>query len=65
MNLLDLPLLGNIFTGYQPFGGASSCLDRILISDGWWNLWGKTSQWAIPRDVSDHCPIIFKYSNQK
>lgn len=32
----------------------------ILISDGWWELWGTTSQWVMPIDVSDHCSIILR-----
>ncbi|MCH88892.1 RNA-directed DNA polymerase (Reverse transcriptase), partial [Trifolium medium] len=27
-------------------------------------LWGEPSQWALARDVSDHCPIILRYSSQ-
>ncbi|MCI35740.1 hypothetical protein A2U01_0056961, partial [Trifolium medium] len=46
MGLLDLPLLGRRYTWFQPNGGAMSRLDRFLISDGWWDLWGEPSQWA-------------------
>jgi hypothetical protein len=64
MGLLDLPLLGRRFTWFQPNGGAMSRLDRFLISEGWWDLWGEPSQWALARDVSDHCPIVLRYSSQ-
>lgn len=36
MDLLDLPLLGRLFTWYRPYGIAMSRLDHILISEGWW-----------------------------
>ncbi|MCI18564.1 reverse transcriptase [Trifolium medium] len=64
MGLLDLPLLGRRFTWFQPNGGAMNQLDRFLVSDGWWDFWGEPSQWALARDVSDHYPIIMRYSSQ-
>lgn len=36
----------------------------ILLSDGWWEVWGIASQWDIPRDVSDHCALILMYFNR-
>jgi hypothetical protein len=39
-----------------------SRIDRILISDVWASRWGEVALWALPRDVSDHCPLILKYS---
>jgi len=24
-------------------------------------MWGDNSLWVLPRDVSDHCPLILKY----
>jgi len=59
-----LSLLGRIYTWFQPNGGAMSRLDRFLVSDGWGDAWGVATQWALPRDVSDHCPIILRYSSQ-
>lgn len=38
MEFWDLPLLGRSFTWFQPKRRISSRLDRILISDGWWDL---------------------------
>lgn len=61
---LNLPFLGRCFNWYRLYHEAGSRLDIILISDSWWELWETTSQWDLPRDVSDHCPIIFIYSNQ-
>jgi hypothetical protein len=64
MGLLDFPLLGRMFTWCQPNGGAMSRLDRFLLSGGWWDLWGEATQWALPRDVSDHSPVVLRYSSQ-
>ncbi|GAU22768.1 hypothetical protein TSUD_129800 [Trifolium subterraneum] len=64
MGLIDLPLLGRRFTWFKPKGSAASHLDRFLVSDGWWEKWGEASQWALPRDVSDHSPIVLRYSSQ-
>ncbi|WJX17552.1 hypothetical protein P8452_07455 [Trifolium repens] len=65
LELVDLNLLGRRFTWYQPNGRAMSRLDRILISDEWANRWGNCSLWALPRDVSDHCPLILKYLQEE
>jgi hypothetical protein len=59
----DLALLGRKFTWVQPNGACASRLDRIMVSRNWMEVWGDASLWALPRDVSDHCPIILKYVN--
>jgi hypothetical protein len=64
MGLIDLPLLGRLFTSCQPNGDAMSRLDRFLLSAGWCDLWGEATQWALPRDVSDHSPVVLRYSSQ-
>jgi endonuclease/exonuclease/phosphatase family metal-dependent hydrolase len=61
--LVDLPLLGKRFTWFQANGRAMSRIDRVLISDEWASRWGEVALWALPRDVSDHCPLILKYSH--
>lgn len=43
LELIDLPLLGKRFTWFRPYGSVMSRLDRILISEGWWDLWGDVS----------------------
>lgn len=40
MSLVDLPLLGRKFTRVQPNGPTMSRLDRILVSDNWFESWG-------------------------
>lgn len=44
----------------QADGSAMSRLDRFLLSDEWIQEWGVVAQWALNRDVSDHCPIVLK-----
>ncbi|PNX99671.1 cysteine-rich receptor-like protein kinase, partial [Trifolium pratense] len=63
LELVDLPLLGRRFTWYQSSGKAMSRIDRILISDDWASRWGNVALWVLPRDVSDHCPLVLKYRN--
>jgi exonuclease III len=60
VDLEDLNLLGRRFTWFHPNGRAMSRIDRVLISEEWANLWGDSSLWVLPRDVSDHCPLILK-----
>jgi exonuclease III len=57
----DLSLMGRKFTWIQPNGASASRLDRMLVSSNWRDVWGDISLWALPRDVSDHCPIILRY----
>ncbi|GAU24549.1 hypothetical protein TSUD_148900 [Trifolium subterraneum] len=62
LELVDLPLVGRRFTWYHANGRAMSRIDRILISDEWALRWGNCDLWVLPRDVSDHCPLILKYN---
>lgn len=39
-----------------------SCLDRIMLWEGWVSMWGDPSQWELHRDVSDHRSILLRYS---
>jgi exonuclease III len=61
IGLVDLPLMGRKFTWIRPNGKCMSRLDRVLISDKWWEDCGEVSLWGLKRDVSDHCPLIVKY----
>lgn len=60
MELEDLNVLGRRFTWYHPNGRSMSRIDRILISEEWANVWGENALWVLPRDVSDHCPLVLK-----
>ncbi|GAU48539.1 hypothetical protein TSUD_282910 [Trifolium subterraneum] len=60
MGLVDLPLLGRRYTWFHPSGRAISRIDRVLVSLKWLQCWGQSSLWILPRDVSDHCPLLLK-----
>lgn len=60
MELIDPPLLGRKYACYKADGSAMSRLDRFLLSEDWITIWRVSSQWALNRDVSDHCPIVLK-----
>jgi hypothetical protein len=62
LELIDMPLVGRRFTWLHPNGVTMSRLDRILISPAWFEVWGAPSVWVLARDVSDHCPLVLKYS---
>ncbi|WJX43736.1 hypothetical protein P8452_30798 [Trifolium repens] len=63
LELYDLPLLGRRFTWVHPNGVAMSRLDRVLLSEGWMLKWTNPKVWVLNRDVSDHCPLVVRYSS--
>jgi hypothetical protein len=63
MDLVDLPLLGRRFTWFHPNGRSMSRIDKFLVSEEWSDVWGVCSLWVLPRDISDHCPLILKKDN--
>lgn len=64
MELLDIPLIGRKFTWVRPNGVQMSRLDRILVSPSWIDNWPGFAQEVLPRDISDHCPLLLRSSNQ-
>jgi hypothetical protein len=62
LELVDMPLIGRRFTWFHPNGTTMSRLDRVLLSHDWGIRWGNPHVWALHRDVSDHCPLIVRYS---
>ncbi|GKU99314.1 hypothetical protein SLEP1_g12182 [Rubroshorea leprosula] len=58
--LIDLPLVGRKYTWYNSNGKFMSRIDRFLISEGWFSVWGEVKQWGLRRSVSDHGPILLK-----
>ncbi|XP_068504049.1 uncharacterized protein [Phaseolus vulgaris] len=58
--LLDLPVVGKIFTWFKADGSAKSRLDRVLVSDEWLEVWPMSKQYVQKREVSDHCAIVVK-----
>ena len=63
MELEDLKVLGRRFTWYHTNGRSMSRIDRGFISDEWTQAWGESSLWVLPRDVSNHCPLILKHGD--
>ena len=61
LGLRDFPLAGGPFTW---IGGLNSQvvsrLDRFLISDQWEDHFSAITQFALPRLVSDHSPIVLE-----
>jgi hypothetical protein len=62
--LIDLPLCGRNFTWYRGDGLSMSRLDRFLLSEVWISVFPDCIQAALPRGLSDHCPIILTIDDQ-
>ena len=60
MEVEDSTVLGRSFTWYHPNGRSMSRIDRVLLLANWSHVWGETSLWVLPRDVSDRCPLVLK-----
>ncbi|XP_039068387.1 uncharacterized protein LOC120214603 [Hibiscus syriacus] len=55
--LLDMPLTGRKFTWFGP-GNRRNRLDRIFVEEDWFKENSEATLWGLPREVSDHIPII-------
>ncbi|GAU21183.1 hypothetical protein TSUD_11000 [Trifolium subterraneum] len=62
--LSDLPLCGRQFTWYRGDGVSMSRLDRFLLSEVWCQNWPNCFQLALPRGLSDHCPIVLSVDEE-
>jgi hypothetical protein len=62
MNVKDMPSVGGNFMWFHPNGVAMSRIDMVLVSEEWFSLWGDYMVRVLPRDVSDHYPLLFKGS---
>lgn len=51
-------MCGRYFTWYRGDGLSMSQLDRFLSSEAWVTLFPNCIQAALPRSLSDHCPIL-------
>jgi len=60
IDLEDKKVVGRRFTWYHSNGISMSRIDRVLISEEWNRAWGDSTLWVLPRDVSDHCPLVLK-----
>lgn len=58
--LCGLPMGGKRFTRKNKDGSKFSKLDRILVSSHVTNKWPNSHLFALPREYSDHCPLILK-----
>jgi exonuclease III len=61
IDLVDNPIIGRNFTWFHPNGVSMSRLDRVLLSFGWSDVWPNPNVRVLPRDVSDHCPLVLRY----
>jgi endonuclease/exonuclease/phosphatase family metal-dependent hydrolase len=60
MEVEDINLVGGKFTWFHSNGIAMSRIDRMMVSEDWLAKWGILSLRILPRDVSDHCPLVLK-----
>ncbi|GAU21022.1 hypothetical protein TSUD_132340 [Trifolium subterraneum] len=56
-SLVDLPLCGRKFTWCKGDGLSMSRIDRFLLTEEWFLSLSNCLQAALPRTLSDHCPI--------
>ncbi|XP_047978445.1 uncharacterized protein LOC125220328 [Salvia hispanica] len=56
--LLDVGANGSKFTWAR--GDTLERLDRVLIGEGWANLFESTRVSNLPRILSDHCPLLIR-----
>ncbi|KAH1238295.1 Transposon TX1 uncharacterized protein [Glycine max] len=60
MELQEIKCIGSTYTWIRPNARVKSRLDRFLVSDQWLLSWPDSSHYTLPRDFSDHCPIILQ-----
>ena len=58
--LVEVPMGGRKFTRVSDDGMKFSKLDRFLMNEAFYSLWGNLSVVALDRKLSDHCPIVLK-----
>jgi len=56
----DLNVLGRRSSWYHHNGRSMSRIDRVFVSEDLVSLWGESSLWVLPKDVSDHWPLVLK-----
>ncbi|GJX37497.1 cytochrome P450, partial [Tanacetum coccineum] len=59
-HLVDLPMGGRKFTRMNKFDTKLSKIDRILVSHQFTNRWPNAHITILPREASDHYPILLK-----
>ncbi|XP_071712683.1 uncharacterized protein [Rutidosis leptorrhynchoides] len=58
--LVEIPISGRKFTKISDDGLKFSKLDRVLVSDGFLQLWEDLSIITLDRHLSDNCPLILR-----
>ncbi|CAH1420995.1 unnamed protein product [Lactuca virosa] len=56
--LSGYPMGGRLFTYMKDGGEKLSKIDRVLVNDKFLLLWPNASLAALPREFSDHCPLL-------
>ncbi|XP_022014541.1 uncharacterized protein LOC110914035 [Helianthus annuus] len=57
-NFVEYLMNGSKFTRWLDGGNKMSKLDRMLVCDRFWGLWPTASLRTLPRNLSDHCPLM-------
>ncbi|KAH1241717.1 hypothetical protein GmHk_07G019230 [Glycine max] len=63
LELVEASWLGRNFTWFRPNGTARSKLDRFLLSPEWLHRWPASIRFTLPRNFSDHCPVMLRSSS--
>ncbi|GJV60786.1 zf-CCHC domain-containing protein [Tanacetum coccineum] len=58
--LMEILIGGRRFTKVSDAGMKLSKLDRFLLNDDFYSIWGNLSIIALDHKLSDHCPIVLK-----
>lgn len=59
-NLMEYGMGGRKFTYWSANGDNLSKIDRMLVCKDFHRLWPAACLAALPREASDHCPVILK-----
>ncbi|GAU32416.1 hypothetical protein TSUD_221050 [Trifolium subterraneum] len=63
MEVIDIPVTGKKYSWFSANGVAMSRLDQFLLSEGFMEKGGISTQWIGDCDISDDCPIWLICSN--
>ncbi|PWA51351.1 cytochrome P450 [Artemisia annua] len=61
--LCDIPMCGKRFTRMNRTGSKHSKIDCILVSQHYIDLWPNSHVLALPREFSDHSPLLLTNSS--
>ena len=60
LEVVEAPWLGRKFIWVRLNGTSRSKLDRFLLSPEWLDKWPASTQITLPRNFSNHCPILLR-----